>query len=42
MIHPSLEKVSYVLDGTPLTKEDALLIKDLKGEDILDLISLSN
>ncbi len=42
MTHPSIQTAAYVLEGIPLKKEDALLLKDLQGEDLLDLISLAN
>ncbi len=43
IINPIIEKAYKVLDGDTLSKEDALnMAKEVKGADILDLISLAN
>ena len=43
MLHPLIEQAYKVLDGEPLTREEALeLAERIEGEDILDLVSLAN
>ncbi len=42
MIHKDIEKAYQVLDGKPLSKELALKLIQIKGEDVLDLVSLAN
>jgi biotin synthase len=42
MIDPAIEKAYAVLDGRPLDRELALELSALRGEDILDLVSLAN
>lgn len=42
MINPLIERAYAVLDGVPLDRKLALELSALKGEDILDLVSLAN
>ncbi len=43
MIHPAIQNAYKVLDGKNLTREEALsLANDVRGPDILDLVSLAN
>lgn len=42
-LHPAIQRAYQVLDGQALSREDALaLARGVKGEDILDLVSLAN
>lgn len=42
-IHPAVQNAYKVLDGEKLTREEALsLARDVRGPDILDLVSLAN
>ena len=43
LIHPLIRKAYSVLDGQPITREDALAIAEtIHGADLLDLVSLAN
>lgn len=41
-LHPAIETAYTVLDGHVLTKEEAFALGDVRGADLLDLISLAN
>lgn len=42
MINPFIQKAYEVLEGNPLSRELALELTKIEGEDILDLVSLAN
>ena len=42
MIHLSIQKAYKVLENQPIDKELAIELSELKGSNILDLVSLAN